>query len=105
MPWCSLQVWRLITPFLVVGGLSLRTLFTIIWMYARVAAHSIPRTPHAGSLRQSCVCRVQYGQALESNTFADSTADFAYMLIVCMIACLVSPECATVPCKLLPSHP
>ncbi|DBA75375.1 hypothetical protein WJX77_010985 [Trebouxia sp. C0004] len=65
----KLQVWRLVSPFLFLGGFSFRFLIQLIWL-------------------------VTYGRTLESSTFQFSTPDFVYMFMFgmgCMLAASLIP--------------
>jgi Derlin-2/3 len=61
----KLQIWRLLTNFVFLGGFKFATILQVAWL-------------------------IQYGKALETTTFQFSTPDFVYMLLFGMVVMLTA---------------
>ena len=92
-------MWRLITPFFLLGGLNFHFLMLVVYMCAPASSCSAcsPACGKAQVLQACrcsdvvvlCACSLHYGVKLEQDRFQNRTPDFIYMLLFSMVALLV----------------
>lgn len=97
----NLQLWRLITNFLIIGKPSINFLFQLVWLYVSQAysyfSISISIITILYPSKHSCStlitstknCRVRYGAAYEGAKFGGNTADALTMTLFSATSILI----------------
>lgn len=85
---CVPQVWRLLSNFVFLGGISMNLVVNLLWMCVP-PLHAASHT-HTQLIDARLSCSFRYGVQLESVTYGGRSADFAWALLFSAAVLLAS---------------